>query len=82
MLVLAMSLKNQEYLYKARTARKVSKASAETICKIVNEYKFLYSCHPGYVWAVHEVDKYDSAYDYAQLQDFTIRKGIVKARNW
>ena len=79
MLVLAMSKAGQEYIYKPNTARQVSKASAKKICDIVNEYKFLFTCHPGYVWHIHEVDKYDSAYDYAQYQKFTIRKGIVKS---
>lgn len=81
MLVLAMSAKGHEFMYDAKTARKVSKASAQKICDIVNEHKFLYSCHPGCVWHIHEVDKYDRAFDYAQFQSFTIRNGIVTARN-
>ena len=79
MLVLAMSKENSEFLYVARTARQVSRASAEKICKIANENKFLFSCYPGYVWHVHEVDQSDSAFDYAQSQKFTIRGGIVKS---
>ena len=78
MLVLAMSKKDSEYLYIARTACKVSKASAKTICDILNKCQFAYSKHPGSVWYIHEVDKYDTAFDYAQYQKFTIRKGIVK----
>lgn len=79
MIVIAMAKKNAEFIYISRTARQVSKASAEKICNIVNECEFLYSCYPGYVWRVHEVDKYDSAFDYAQNQKFTIRNGIVKS---
>lgn len=78
MLVLAMSKKDSEYLYIANTACKVSKASAKTICEILNKCQFAYSKYPGSVWYIHEVDKYDTAFDYAQYQKFTIRKGIVK----
>lgn len=79
MLVIAMSKENKEFLYIARTARQASRASAEKICKIANENKFLFSCYPGYVWHVHEVDQYDTAFAYAQNQKFTIRNGIVKS---
>lgn len=79
MLVLAMSKKDKEYLYIARTARQVSKASAQKICDIANENNFLFSCYPGYIWHIHEIDKYDTAFNYAQNQKFTIRNGIVKS---
>lgn len=79
MLVCAMSLKGKEFFYKANTARKVSKASAQKICDIANKCEFLYSYHPGYVWHIYEVDQYDQAYEYAQFQKFTIRNGIVKS---
>lgn len=78
MLVLAMSKKGSEFLYNPKTACKVSKASAKTICDIVNKCQFAYSKYPGSVWQIHEVDKYDTAFDYAQYQKFTIRNGIVK----
>lgn len=80
MLVLALSKEGQEFIYLPRTARQVSKKSAATICKIVNEYKFLFSCHPGYKWHIHEIDKYDRAYESAMVQKFTIRNGIVKSK--
>ena len=82
MYILAMSKKGQEYIYKPSTARKVSAASKEKICNICNEYQFLYTCHPGYIWHVHQVDQYDTAFEYAQFQKFTIRKGVVKAINY
>lgn len=76
MLVLAISRKNAPFWYNAKTARRVSARSAETIKKIVNEYNYL--LHDDEMWFLHEVDKYDTAYDYAQFAAFTIRKGIVK----
>lgn len=79
MLVLAMSKKDSEFIYIPRTARQVSKASAEKIRNIANECRFLYSYYPGYEWSIHEIDTYDTAFDYAQNQKFTIRNGIVKS---
>lgn len=57
-----------------------SARSAETILKIVNEYKFLLDETKNETWHIYEIDKYDMAYQYAQFQAFTIRKGIVTAR--
>ena len=76
MLVVAMSCKDHEFLYKPSTAHKVSKASAQKICDILNQYK--YRLVGNSVWHIHEVGMYEDAYDYAQYQRFTIRKGIVK----
>ena len=80
MLVLAMSAKGHEYMYKASTAHKVSKRSAETIRDIANDCKYLFDRYPDCVWHLHDVDQYDMAYDYAQFQSFTIRNGLVKSR--
>lgn len=82
MLVIAKSIKGKEFLYNPKSARKVSKASAEKICKIVNEYKFLLGSNENEVWHIHEVFECDAAYNYAQFQSFTIRNGIVTARSW
>lgn len=79
MKVLALTSKGSEFLYNPKTAHKVSNNSAETICEIVNRYSYKID-KPGLVWHIYEVDKYDTAYSYAQFQDFTIRKGLVKAR--
>lgn len=78
MLVIAKSVKGKEFLYKADTARKVSKASAEKICEIVNDMKW--RLEENEVWHIHEVDQYDDAYFYAERQAFTIRNGVVTAR--
>lgn len=77
MTVLAITKAGNEYLYNARTAHKVSKRSAEKICKIVNDCG--YRIKDGEAWHCYEVGKYDTAYDYAETQRFTIRNGLVKA---
>ena len=74
--VLAKSVKGHEFLYDARSARMVSDRSAERICEIANSVRYLLKDNE--VWHVHEVDRYDRAYDYAQFQKFTIRNGLVK----
>lgn len=80
MKVLAVSVAGHEYLYKASTARKVSERSAEKICAICNEIKW--RLKDGECWFIHDIDQYDTAYDYAMMQAFTIRNGIVTARNY
>lgn len=82
MKILALTIRGREFMYNPKTAHKVSSNSAETICQIVNRYKFMYNDNPGCTWHIYEVDKYDTAYTYAQYQDFTIRKGVVKARTF
>ena len=77
MTVLAITKAGSEYLYNARTAHKVSKRSAERICKIVNDCE--YRIKDGEIWHTYEVDEYDAASDYAETQCFTIRNGLVKA---
>ena len=74
--VIAKTYAGKEYLYNYRTAHKVSAASAEKILAVLNEYKF--RLKDGEMWHIYDVCQYDSAYDYAQYQKFTIRKGIVK----
>ena len=78
MTVIAKSMKGREFLYKADTARKVSKRSAETILKVLNEMRW--RLNDDEVWHIHEVDEYDKAYYYAERQAFTIRNGVVTAR--
>lgn len=73
--ILAITHPGSEYLYYSLSAHKVSKASAQLICKVCNQYKF--KLKEGECWHVYEVGLYDGAYDYAQYQRFTVRKGIV-----
>lgn len=80
MLVLAKSVKGKEYFYNPRSAHRVSARSAETIRDICNEYKF--QLNDNETWHIHEIDKYDTAYNYAEFQQFTIRNGIVTAKTY
>lgn len=81
MIIIAKTKIGQEYLYIPRTARKVSKKHAHTICDIVNKYKYLLDTDNCECWHVYEIDKYCTAYDFAQYQSFVMRNGIVKAVN-
>ena len=78
MKVVAKSAKGHEFMYNGKSAHKVSEASAKYICDILNEYK--YKLNEGEVWYIHDIDKYDMAYEYALFQSFTVRKGVVKER--
>lgn len=80
MKVIAKTIKDREFMYNARSARKVSARSAETILKIVNDYKFLLDTEKGEIWHIYDVDQYDNAYYYAQNQAFIIRNGVVTAK--
>ena len=80
MLVLAKSVKGKEYFYNPRSAHRVSARSAETIRDICNKYKF--QLNDNETWHIHEIDKYDTAYNYAEFQQFTIRNGIVTAKTY
>ena len=82
MFIIAKAVKGAEYAYNPKSARKVSKKSANQICEIVNKYKFLLGTKDNEIWHVYEIDKYSLAYDFAQYQSFTIRNGIVTARNY
>ncbi len=77
MTIVAKSIKGHEFVYTPKTAHKVSKASANLICKALNDNKFmLYD--DDEVWFVHEVDQYDSASGYAEYQKFTVRNGAIR----
>lgn len=79
MLVVAISVKDQEYFYKASSAHKVSKASAERICRALNEAN--YQLKPGETWAVHDVGPWDKAAVYAADRPARIYKNHVKLYN-
>ena len=73
MFVLAKTIKGKEFIYSVSSARKVSKASKDIICKIANENKYL--LNDNECWHIYDVDSYDNAY-YTN-KAFKIRKGIV-----
>ena len=76
MIVLAKSVKGAEYMYKASTAHKVSKASAEKIAAALNEKKW--QLNDGEIWYMHDVAEFTNAGAYADRQSFVIRAGVLK----
>ena len=76
MLIIAKTVKGKEYYYGVKTAHKVSMAGSEKILEVLNRVR--YQLGDGQTWHIYEIDRYDTAYDYAEFQKFTIRKGIVK----
>ncbi len=75
MKIIAKSADGQEHLYNARSAHKVSARSGEKIAAILNEKR--YRLGEGEVWHIHDVDRYDKAYQYAETQSFVIRGGYL-----
>ena len=73
MKVVAISRKGEEFLYQYKTAHKVPKTKAEEYCKVLNDIR--YNLKDGEVWAIHDVDRYDRAYGYAEEQEFCKRNG-------
>ena len=75
MLIIAKSVPGHEYIYSPATAHKVPKASAERMKNVLNTCR--YKLKDNETWFVHEVDKYDTAFDYAQFQSFRFYKGTL-----
>lgn len=76
MVILAKAIKGKEYCYIKNTAHQVSKSSANKIKDVLNDYQ--YTLKADEVWHKYEIDKYDGGYDYAEMQAFRIRNGLVK----
>ena len=74
MMILAISVQGKEFLYNPKTAHAVSK----TIKIILN--KMSWRLKENETWFIHDIDEYSTAYDYAETQKFTIRKGLVTER--
>lgn len=69
MKIVAITTDGQEFLFKVRTAHRVSNAGAEKICKILNRMKYQIKSSAE-KWFVYDIDQYDMAYDVAVMQDF------------
>lgn len=77
MTILAQSVKGNEYFYNPETAHKVNKTKATLIADLLNHVNF--RLLPGHIWFIHEVDGYDSAYEFAHRQAFTLgKRGLVE----
>ena len=78
MKILAISVKDHEYLYKAETAHKVSERSAAKIADTLNERR--HHLKENEVWHIHDVAEWENAGIYAEDQRFTIRNGTISDR--
>lgn len=68
MLIVAKTIKGQEFIYSSKSAHQVSKKSGKKICELLNKAK--YQLYDDVVWHLYNVDKYDNAFDYASFQSF------------
>ena len=84
MKVVAKSVKGKEFFYNPRSAHFVSEKNAQLICEVLN--KINHDLKADEIWHIHDVDKYDVAFDYAQEYKFIINsKGCLverKPRNY
>ena len=78
MKIVAKSTKGQEFLYSVRSAHEVPKTSAEIICNALNDAH--YDLAENEVWHIHDVDRFDRAYEYAVTQRFERRNGKICQR--
>lgn len=78
MLILAKSIKGQEFIYNPKTAHKVPKKSAEYIRDILNAYN--HGLQKGETWYLHNVYSCDNAYYYAETQEFRQYQGRIRER--
>ena len=79
MIVLAKAIKGQEFLYNRESVHEVSKASADLICKALNEAK--YNLKDNEVWHKYtDFCQYSGGWEYATCQKFTRFKGHIRER--
>ena len=77
MIVLAIAVKGQEFLYRSDSAHEVSKASADVICKALNDANYLLK--DGEVWhKFTDIGPYNNAWAFAQTQKFTRYKNRIR----
>lgn len=82
MTIIAKTIKGKEYMYNAKSARRVADRSAVKVCEIVNKHKYLLGENENEIWHVYyHIDPFDVAYEYASMQSFSLRNGVVSARN-
>lgn len=79
MKIVAITNEEQAFLFKVRTAHRVSNAGAEKICKILNRLRYQLKSDKE-KWWVYEIDPYDMAYDIAEVQSFRLTARGLKER--
>lgn len=77
MIVLAKAVLGKEFLYKASSSHEVSKASADIICKALNDAKW--QLEDGEVWhKFTDFCQYSDGWAFALGQKFTRYKGRIR----
>ena len=78
MIVVAKSVKGQEFLYNPKSAHQVKGMKPEKMAEFLNKQG--HDLKTGEVWHVHEVGQYDNAYGWASIQMFERKRSgaIVK----
>ena len=85
--VLVKCVKGREYMYSPASAHYVStRKAADMIADALN--KIAYDLDTLHTWRPMQCDRYDTAYNYAELQRFTLNRdtGAIRerkpARGW
>lgn len=77
MVVLAKAIKGKEFLYDASSSHEVSKASADVICKALNDAK--YQLKENEVWhKFTDFCQYSTGWEYATTQKFSRYKNRIR----
>lgn len=77
MVVLAKAIKGKEFLYDARSSHEVSKASADVICKVLND--IMYQLKENEVWhKFTDFCQYSAGWEYATFQKFSRYKNRIR----
>lgn len=77
MKIVAVTTEGREFMYKSRTAHKVSERSAARIAEALNNAGFQVDKANGEKWHVYNIDEYSAAYPAAIGKQFTIRNGYL-----
>lgn len=77
MIVLAKAILGKEFFYESSSCHEVSKASADMICKTLNDAK--YDLKDGEVWhKFTDFCQYSNGWTFALGQKFTRFKGRIR----
>ena len=76
MVVIAITIKGEEFIYNASTAHRISEKKADIAIKALNEAGYKIDKNAGEIWHKYTIDKYDTAFNYAQFQRFTVGNKI------
>ena len=73
----AKAVPGKEYLYDGKSAHAVPVASADYICKVLNQHKYKGADQVHSVWHVFDCDGGEEWHLPVIYQQFKVRKGIV-----